>query len=219
MSVGGRLPRAFFDRDAALVAPELLGKLLVVGGSRGPVAARIVEVEAYRGGDDPGSHAYRGPTPRNRSMFGPPGRLYTYFIYGMHWCANVVCGPGAAPHAVLLRAAVPVEGLATMRARRPGARRERDLLRGPGNLARAFGFDAASDGRSIVRGSVRIVDDAHPVGAVVVTTRVGLSRGRGDDLELRFAVGGDPHVSLPRRSGRTPRAPQEQANPESLRVG
>jgi DNA-3-methyladenine glycosylase len=131
-------------------------------------------------------------------MFGPPGRLYTYFVYGMHWCANVVCGPGERPHAVLLRAATPEAGLATMRARRTTARRDRDLLRGPANLARAFNLGAAADGASLLRGALRIVDDDHRVAAIAVSTRVGLAPGKGDDLELRFAIAGDPHVSAPR---------------------
>ena len=96
-----RLPRAFYRRDPRAVAPELLGKLLV----RGPLAARVVEVEAYCGAEDPGSHAHRGITRRNATMFGPPGRLYVYFTYGMHWCANAVCGEEGEGVAVLLRAA------------------------------------------------------------------------------------------------------------------
>lgn len=195
--MGRRLGRAFYDRDAPAVARDLLNKVLV----RGRLAARIVEVEAYCGADDPGSHAFRGRTARNATMFGPPGGLYVYLSYGVHWCANVVCGPGAQPHAVLLRAAVPLRGLDTMRSRRPRARSDRDLLRGPGRLGQAFGFDRAHDGADLVRGPVGILDDGVPPPARPgVSARVGLAPGRGDALLLRFFVPGDPHVS--RFSGR-----------------
>jgi len=190
-----RLRRTFYDRDAVEVAPELLGKLLVLDHEHGRLAARLVEVEAYRGADDPGSHAFRGRTARNATMFSRPGLLYVYFTYGMHWCANAVCGPGTTPHAVLLRAACPVEGLDVMRERRPTASRELDLLRGPANLARAFGLDRAHDGADLTRGVLGIADDGFAPGDISVTRRVGLAPGKGDDLALRFAVAGDPHVS------------------------
>jgi DNA-3-methyladenine glycosylase len=160
------------------------------------VHARLVEVEAYTGHDDPGSHAYRSQTARNATMFGPPGHLYVYFSYGMHWCANAVCGPGRTPHAVLLRAAAPVAGLDVMRARRVKARRDRDLCRGPGNIGQAFGFDRSFDGVDLVRGAVRIVDDGvSPPRDPVVSVRVGLGAGKGDELPYRFAVPDDPHVT------------------------
>jgi DNA-3-methyladenine glycosylase len=180
------------------VAPELLNKVLVAG----PVRARLVEVEAYTGPDDPGSHSYRGQTPRNATMFGRPGHLYVYFSYGMHWCANAVCGPGTRPTAVLLRAAAPLAGLEIMRARRVKARRDVDLCRGPGSLGQAFGFDRSFDGIDLARGAVRIVDDGVPPPAEpVISRRVGLAAGKGDEREYRYAVPGDPHVS-PTRSGR-----------------
>lgn len=191
------LPRSFYDRDALAVAPELLNKVLVAG----EVRARLVEVEAYRGADDPGAHSFRGRTPRNATMFGAPGSLYVYFSYGMHWCANAVCGPGDTPHAVLLRAAIPLAGLDVIRARRAKARREVDYARGPGSLGQAFGFDRSFDGVDLTRarGRVRIVDDGTPPPARPgVSTRVGLAAGKGDAFLYRFFVAGDPHV---RRSG------------------
>jgi DNA-3-methyladenine glycosylase len=194
------LPRSFYDRDALTVAPELLNKVLV----HGPVSARLVEVEAYTGADDPGSHAYRGETARNATMFRRPGSLYVYLSYGIHWCANAVCGPGTSPHAVLLRAAVPLTGLEEMRVRRARARRDVDLARGPGSLGQAFGFDRSFDGVDLTRGRVRIVDDGTPPpDAPGVSVRVGLGTGKGDAFPYRFYVPGDPHVSnLLRGSGR-----------------
>jgi DNA-3-methyladenine glycosylase len=176
------------------VAPELLGKLLVRDG----LAARIVEVEAYCGSEDPGSHAYRGPTRRNATMFGPAGHLYVYFTYGMHWCANAVCGDEGDGVAVLLRAAEPIDGLEEMRRRRPAARRDRDLLRGPARLCQAYGIVGADDGADLVvadRG-ISIVDDGTPPpDAPGVGVRIGLSAGA--DLPWRWWSAGDPHCSRP----------------------
>ncbi len=186
------LPRRFYDRDALEVAPEFLNKVLAGNGVR----ARIVEVEAYRGCDDPGAHSYRGETLRNATMFGKPGLLYVYFSYGMHWCANAVCGPGSTPHAVLVRAAVPIGGLALMRERRAKARRDVELCKGPGRIGQAFAFDRSLDGADLVRGPVRVVDDGvPPPRSPGVSTRVGLAAGKGDTLPYRFYVAGDPHVS------------------------
>jgi DNA-3-methyladenine glycosylase len=198
-----RLGRRFFDRDPRELAPLLLHKLLVSDAGPERLAARIVEVEAYCGRRDPGSHAHRGRTPRNAVMFGPPGHLYVYFTYGMHHCVNVVAGaPPDDAGAVLLRAAVPVAGVATMRARRPAARRDVDLLRGPARLAAAFALDRAADGIDLVRGPVGIHDDGTPPprrpGRSV---RIGLAAGRGENLRHRWFVRDDPHVSGPRWSG------------------
>ena len=190
------LKAAFFSRGACDVAPELLGKLLLCADGR---AARLVEVEAYMGADDPGSHAYRGPTPRTATMFGPPGGLYVYFTYGMHWCANVVCSPAGAASAVLLRAAEPLAGLELMkqaRWRRQRHQYERDLCRGPARLAEAFGITGADDGSDLVSdgGRLRLADDGFPPGSPVqATTRVGLSRGA--DLPWRFLLQGNRWVS------------------------
>jgi DNA-3-methyladenine glycosylase len=192
------LTKKFFDRDALDVAPELLNKILIGNG----VSARLVEVEAYRAEADPGSHAFRGRTLRNASMFSAPGTLYVYFSYGNHWCMNAVCGPGETAHAVLLRAAAPLDGLDIMRGRRIKANRDRDLTAGPGRLGQAFAVDRALDGTSLIRapGPLRIVDDgAPPPARPGVSTRIGLAPGKGDDLPYRFYVTGDPNVSRPPR--------------------
>jgi DNA-3-methyladenine glycosylase len=176
------------------VAPELLGKVLVRGGLR----ARIVEVEAYRGSDDPGSHTFRGRTARNATMFGPPGGLYVYFTYGMHWCANAVCGDPGDGVAVLLRAAAPEAGLEEMRGRRPAARTDRDLCRGPARLCQAFGIDGTFDGADLVTADrgVTIVDDGvAPPAAPAWSTRIGLTAGA--ELPWRCSVAGDRHCSRP----------------------
>jgi DNA-3-methyladenine glycosylase len=199
VSRGRKLPRSFYARDSLDLAPELLNKLLVRRTpDGGRLAARIVEVEAYRGSDDPGSHAYRGMTPRTEVMFGPPGRLYVYFTYGMHWCANVVARKDGDAAAVLLRAAAPLEGLEVMRARRVKARRDRDLLAGPARLCQAFAITGSDNGNDLVRDAIRIVDDGvPPPTAPGVSVRVGLAVGRGDEHLWRLFVPGDPNLSRP----------------------
>ncbi|MYE09747.1 MAG: DNA-3-methyladenine glycosylase [Acidimicrobiaceae bacterium] len=191
-----RLPRDFYARHALEVAPELLNKVLVAPDGR---AGRIVEVEAYRGAADPGSHGFRGMTRRNATMFGPPGRLYVYFSYGMHWCANLVAETDGVAAAVLLRALTPLEGLEAMYAARgPAARRDRDLCSGPAKLTQALGIDGFLDGADLVSGDrgVTIVDDGQsPPPEPAVTTRIGLSNGA--DLPWRFCVAGAADVSRP----------------------
>ena len=188
------LNRRFYARSALEVAPDLLNKVLVAPDGR---AGRIVEVEAYRGADDPGSHGFRGPTKRNATMFGPPGHLYVYFTYGMHWCANVVVETDVVAAAVLLRALTPLEGLEVMYAARgPAARTERDLCSGPAKLTQALGIDGALDGADLVTGDrgVTIVDVGHPPPTVpAVTTRIGLTNGA--DLPWRFYIEGTPDIS------------------------
>ena len=190
-----RLDRAFYARDSRVVAPELLNKVLVAG----ECAARIVEVEAYCGEEDPGSHGFRGETPRTRVMFGPAGHLYVYFTYGMHWCANAVCGDLGESSAVLLRAAAPLAGLEVMRERRGAvARRDRDLCSGPAKLCQAFGIAKAFDGADLVAGdeAVQIVDDGTPPPVTPgVSRRIGLSAGV--EHEWRWFVPGDPNLSRP----------------------
>ena len=188
----GRLPRDFFARDSLEVAPELLNKVIVFGNCRG----RLVEVEAYKGADDPGSHGRRGMTPRNEVMFGPAGRLYVYFTYGMHWCANVVCGADGECSAVLLRAVTPLEGLAEMRTRRPAARRDRDLCSGPAKFTSAFGIDGAQNGSDLATADsgVELFDDGTPPPRDPGrSTRIGLSAGA--ELPWRWYVRGCDDLS------------------------
>jgi DNA-3-methyladenine glycosylase len=194
---GRALARRFYLRDPRDVAVDLLNKVLVHDDPLvGRLAGRIVEVEAYLGTADPGSHAYRGPTRRNATMFGPPGHLYVYFTYGMHWCANVVCQPDGTAGAVLLRGLAPLEGLEVMRARRPLARKERELCAGPARLTQALGLDKAFDGNDLCSGPVRILDDGTPPPAEPGNSRrIGLSAGRGDEHAWRWFVPGDQNVS------------------------
>jgi len=212
------LPRRFYDADALEVAPLLLNKLLV----RGPRVGRIVEVEAYRGFDDPASHAYRGPTKRNATMFGPPGRLYVYFTYGMHWCANAVCMPEGTAQAVLLRALAPVAGVELMRAGRPRIRVDHHLASGPAKLCQAMGITGEDDGADLVTGvgGLEIVDDGvPPPDEPGVSPRVGLRQAA--ELPWRWWVPGDPNVSRARLGGgveRGPAGPGRPARPVARRT-
>jgi len=192
-SMARPLDREFYRRDPRVVAPALLNKVMAAGGG---VAGRIVEVEAYCGGEDPGSHAYRGRTPRNATMFGRPGLLYVYFTYGMHWCANAVCGDEGEGLAVLVRALAPVDGIDVMRARRARAHRDRDLCSGPAKLCQALAIDRVHDGADLVSGDrgVVIVDDGTaPPRPPGTSSRIGLSAGV--EHPWRWYVPGDPNVS------------------------
>ena len=194
---GHALPRRFYARDPRELAPELLNKVLAHDEPGvGRVSARIVEVEAYAGAEDPGSHAYRGRTRRNATMFGPPGVLYVYFTYGMHWCANIVAGTEEVAGAVLLRAGAPLEGLDVMRARRGGATGDRALCSGPARLAQALGITGAFDGADLRHGPLRLLDDGVPPPAEPgVSARIGLREGRGHEHRWRWFVPGDANVS------------------------
>ena len=195
-SLGRALERDRYRGDPRDVAPALLGKVLVHDLPDGVRAARIVEVEAYCGPIDPAAHTFRGRTARNATMFGRPGLLYVYFSYGVHWCANVVCGDEDEGVAVLLRALAPIAGIDAMRADRgPAARRDRDLCSGPGKLTQAMGIGREHDGVDLVgAGPLSIVDDgAGPPVDVVQTTRVGISRAAEEPW--RWYVAGDPNVS------------------------
>lgn len=192
------LARTRLAGNSVDVAPLLLNALLVVGGRSG----RIVEVEAYGGGDDPASHAHGGPTPRNAAMFGPPGTLYVYRSYGIHWCANVVTGRAGDGQAVLVRALEPVDGMGRMRAARPAARSDRDLANGPGKLCQALGISGGDDGTDLCDPGSRVrlmTDGVAPPRRPVVTTRVGITRAV--ERPWRFAVPAHPGVSRGRPSG------------------
>jgi len=183
------------------VAPLLLGCYLEAGGVR----LRLTEVEAYGGhGEDPGSHAHRGRTPRNAVMFGPAGHLYVYFTYGMHWCANVVTGTEGTAAAVLLRAGEVVDGLDLARGRRPGAS-DRDLCRGPARLAKALALDGTALGADLLdpTSSLRLRPGTHDESCVRSGPRVGVA-GEGAATPWRFLLDGEPTVSpyraaVPRR--------------------
>ena len=179
-----------FDRPATEVAPLLLGALLRVDD----VTLRITEVEAYLGEVDPGSHAFRGPGKRNAVMYGPPGRLYTYFTYGMHVCANVVCSPEGVATAVLLRAGEVVDGIELARLRRTTATRDADLARGPARLCVAMGITLDDGGAALDRGRFELTL-GEPV-AFETGPRTGVS-GPGGSIEFpwRFWIPGDPTVS------------------------
>jgi DNA-3-methyladenine glycosylase len=192
-----RLPRSFFARPVLEVAPDLLGCVLTAGG----VGVRLTEVEAYAGeAGDPGSHAFRGRTPRTAVMFGPPGHLYVYFTYGMHWCANVVCGREGAASAVLLRAGEVVSGHDVAAARREGVR-ERDWARGPARLATTVALGREHNGVDACGPAEepRLGPPPEPVdpGRVRTGPRVGVAGPGGDPAAYpwRFWLEGEPTVS------------------------
>lgn len=179
------------DGPVLEVAPRLLGAVL----RHGQVAVRVTEVEAYDGPNDPGSHAFNGRTDRNAVMFGPPGRLYVYFTYGMHHCCNVAIGPEGVPSAVLLRAGELVEGLDLARARRGSV--DRDLARGPARLCQALGIDLTHNGADLSKGDLTLdlaPDPRSGLGDRVRTgPRVGLRKAA--DRPWRFWLDGDRTVS------------------------
>lgn len=191
------------------VAPALLGGQVSANG----VTVRLTEVEAYAGTRDPGSHAFRGPTPRTEVMFGPPAHLYVYFSYGMHWCCNIVCGPSGEASAVLLRAGEVVEGLDVARSRRDAGRSRphpvRDLARGPARLASALGLNREHDGLDLLdpASPVRLEIPSSPAGQVSQGPRVGVAGEGGDPgrYPWRFWLDGEPSVSVYRPAVRRTR--------------
>ena len=180
------LGAAFYDRDPAVVARELLGAVLQVDDAWGRTSGRIVETEAYLGPHDPACHAVAGRTPRTWHLFGAPGTAYVYRIYGMHWCMNAVTLAEGFGSAVLIRALVPLDGLSRMRARRPRAANDEELCNGPGKLCDALGISRMHDGCPLTGGSditilggTAVHDDE-----VLVGPRIGITKAA--DLPLRF---------------------------------
>lgn len=191
------LPRAFFDRPVLTVAADLLGRTLVHDTHEGTVELRLTEVEAYDGATDPGSHAHRGRTARNATMFGPPGHMYVYFTYGMHWCANLVCGPAGIASGVLLRGGEVIAGADLARVRRTTSRKDTDLASGPARLARSMGLDGTWNGTDtcVPNGDLRVLYGAVPPRDTIRTgPRTGVGGG-GATQPWRFHIAGDPTVS------------------------
>ncbi|OLT35717.1 3-methyladenine DNA glycosylase [Actinomadura sp. CNU-125] len=189
------LPRDFFGGPVDEIAPALLGRVLRHRAPGGDVAVRLTEVEAYAGPLDPASHAYRGRTPRNEVMFGPPGHAYVYFTYGMHFCMNLVCGPDGTSSAVLVRAGEIIAGEETARARRPRST-VRDLARGPARLCEALGIARGQNGLDVCTpgGELTIHEgDAVDPATVRRGPRTGVTAAK--DVPWRFWIDGDPHVS------------------------
>jgi DNA-3-methyladenine glycosylase len=183
--------RALLARPSVEVAPLLLGAVLHGRG----VSVRLTEVEAYLGEVDPGSHAFRGETARNRVMYGEPGHLYTYFTYGMHVCANVVCSPAGVATAVLLRAGEVVDGVELARERRTTSRTDADLARGPARLVVALGIALSDNGLDLEAGDVTL-ELAGERAAFEQGPRTGVSGAGGtNDYPWRFWIPGDPTVS------------------------
>ncbi|HEU5429860.1 MAG TPA: DNA-3-methyladenine glycosylase [Actinocrinis sp.] len=190
------LPRSFFDRPVLEVAPDLLGRLVVHHTEEGDVTARLTEVEAYDGPNDPGSHAFRGRSKRNGTMFGPPGHVYVYFTYGMYHCMNLVCGPAGMPTGILLRAAEITDGAELARKRRPTAKADRELARGPARLVESLGVTRGDDGADVCGDGPLTARHGAAVPKELIRTgpRVGLRDA--PDFPWRFWIDGDPTVSV-----------------------
>jgi DNA-3-methyladenine glycosylase len=202
------LPATQVDRAAR----ALLGWRLTAYG----VTVRLTEVEAYSGlGEDPASHAHRGPTARNEVMFGPAGRLYVYQIYGMHFCANVVCGEEGRAAAVLLRAGEVIDGLDVARTRRPAARKDHDLASGPAKLMQVLALDRSANGTSVIDGTgpATLAPPATPPGPIAAGPRVGVTAAH--DVEWRFWLEGEPSVSAYRRHSPRQRGSAGKRSPSS----
>jgi DNA-3-methyladenine glycosylase len=192
------LDRAWFDRPAPTLARDLLGARLVHDGPDGRVGGRIVEVEAYKGPEDLAAHSSRGRTARNAVMFGPPGHLYVYLIYGLHHCLNVVAGPGDKPEAVLIRALEIDEGLSVARRRRGVRPADHRLASGPGNVGKALGVDRSLNGSDLLSGALRIEPREGRPPKVQRGPRIGVGyAGAWANRPLRYWIADDRHRSRP----------------------
>jgi DNA-3-methyladenine glycosylase len=196
------VPAKFYSRDPRLVAPELLGKVLIRRDGRQIRAGRIVEVEAYLGADDAAAHAAAGRTPRNDVLFGPPGLAYVYFIYGFHYCLNVSCEPDGTAGGILFRALEPLAGIEEMYAARDMEREHgrltelRKLTSGPGRLAEALSITRERDnGKDLTsrKSDLHIVDDGFTSVKVAITKRIGITKAAHE--MLRYVVKGNAFVS------------------------
>jgi DNA-3-methyladenine glycosylase len=188
--------RAWFDRPSVALARDLLGARMVRTSPEGAVGGRIVEVEAYRGPEDRAAHSSRGRTPRNAVMFGPPGHVYVYLVYGLHHCLNVVAGPGAKPEAVLIRALALDEGLDLARRHRGPAIPDARLASGPGNVGKALGVDLALNGADLLDGPIRITPRRGSSPRIARGPRIGVAyAGPWAARPLRFWIADDPHIS------------------------
>jgi DNA-3-methyladenine glycosylase len=196
--IAGSAPRVraldaeFYRQNTLKVAQELLGRVLVVRAGSQWAAGRIVETEAYREGD-PACHAWLRKTPRNAIMFGEPGRVYVYFIYGMYEMLNLVTEPKGKPAAVLIRALEPLFGIEAMKERRPKIRADRDLANGPGRLARAMGVKLEHKGEKAFGPNYFVFDDGYQVESISSSPRVGISKGT--ELDWRYFITDHPCLS------------------------
>ncbi len=198
------LPRDFYDRDPRRVSRELLGRVLVRREGRSLITARIVEVEAYLGKNDPAAHTASGLTARNSVLFGPPGHAYVYFIYGNHYCFNISCLPDGEPGGILVRALEPLSGLEKMAKNRRmvmnGAGNLRLLTSGPGRLAEAFGITRPRDnGKDLTspRSDLFMADDGFRARRILLTPRIGIVKAA--ERRLRYVIAGNEFVSGPRK--------------------
>jgi DNA-3-methyladenine glycosylase len=191
------LPVSFYDRETEQVARDLLGAVLECTTDDGVTSGRIVETEAYVGEHDLACHAAAGRTRRTAPLYGPPGRAYVYFIYGVHWCFNAVTRGVDLPSAVLVRALEPLDGIELMRERRPAAKRDVDLTNGPGKLCQALGIGKQHNLLSLQRPPVRILRGASiPDDDVAMTPRIGITQCA--DWPLRWVIRNNPCVSGPK---------------------
>lgn len=200
--IGPPLPRSFYARPVLQVARDCIGCLLVRDAPEGVVAGRIVEAEAYRGPEDRAAHSFGGRrTARTEAMFGAPGHVYVFFVYGMHWQFNLVTGGAGEPHAVLLRAVEPVVGLELMAARRRMSPGRRELTNGPGKLCQAFAVGRADYGRDLCKGGGLFLAEGSRPARVARSPRVGVDyAGAWARRPWRFFEPGNPYVSRPPRA-------------------